>query len=144
MDYNKLREWLSNLEHQQWEYWSKHIAKYLEEIREELLQENYIFAVTKITELIDGWKKNWIPYNKLKEEIKDMDRLWADKILDNVPFKCPVYQCGGLMVAKERPLPKGKEPDDYPDGRAGDEQLMDLICTNCSAVYGFLRFKDGN
>ena len=23
-------------------------------------------------------------------------------------FTCPVYQCGGLMVAKEIPYPKGK------------------------------------
>lgn len=48
------------------------------------------------------------------------------------------------MTSSDPTIQKGKEPDDYPDGRAGDEQLMDLICTNCSAIYSFVRFKDGN
>jgi len=76
-----------------------------------------------------------MPYSKLSEEMKEYDRIWADKILDNVPFKCPIYQCGGIMVAKERAYPEGMNEDDFPDGYTGDFQTPDLVCTNCNSVY---------
>jgi hypothetical protein len=88
-----------------------------------------------------SWEKNWKPYSKLDEDTKDFDREWADKIIDAVPFKCPVHQCGGLMQTRERPYPKGKGEDDFPDGMAGDTQTPDLICSNCGAIYKFQRFK---
>ncbi len=61
----KLREKLSNLEHEQWMSWSKYVAKN-NEIPKELLEK---------------WKKNWKHYSKLNEKTKDSDRIWADKII---------------------------------------------------------------
>jgi hypothetical protein len=33
-------------------------------------------------------------------------REWADKILDNLPFKCPVYQCGGFKNRRKLHKPE--------------------------------------
>src|SRR3989304_6145007 len=90
--FGKLREFLADMEHQQWIYWSKDIAS-----KEKLSDSR-----------LKRWKKLWKPYKKLTFEEKEQDREWADKILDNVQIKCPMHQCGGLMVSKEIPYPKGK------------------------------------
>lgn len=140
MNYNKLREWLSEQEHIQWEYWSKVLANKMDNwVNQDWSRLTFEDNVKK---QIEDWKKNWKPYKELPDYIKDYDREWADKILDNLPFKCPIYQCGGLMVAKERPYPKGMDEDDFPDGMAGDNQTPDLVCTNCKAVYHFDGFKN--
>ena len=145
LNYHKLREWLSEQEHIQWEYWSKALAKELHTIRALINSGENAKASHIILGRIVRWKQNWKPYKNLKEEIKDYDREWADKILDNLPFKCPVYQCGGFMVTKERKLPKDfDEGENYPDGYDGDEKTPDLVCTNCKAVYQFRRFKNAN
>lgn len=137
--YNKLREFLADIEHQQWEKWSKTLAHRME------MWYNQDWAKLtfedSVKEQIMNWKKNWKPYSELDEDTKEFDREWADKILDSIPFKCPVYQCGGLMKAKERPYPKGKGEDDFPDGMVGDTQTPDLVCSNCGAIYQFQRFK---
>jgi len=142
MNYHKLREWLSEQEHNQWEHWGKEIARRLEQ----WCNDNWskLTFEDNVAEQIMKWKLNWKPYKDLPEDIKEYDREWADKILDNVPFKCPVYQCGGLMVTKEIPYPKGMDEDDFPDGMAGDNQTPDLVCTNCKAVYHFSGFKDNH
>jgi len=141
--YHKLREWLSEQEHIQWEHWSKTLAKELWNIRRDLDEAcDCNSAIKNIDWRLEKWKKNWKPYKKLPDHIKDYDREWADKILDNLPFKCPIYQCGGFMVAKERPYPKGMNEDDFPDGMSGDNQTPDLVCTNCKAVYHFDGFKN--
>jgi hypothetical protein len=140
MSFHKLREWLSEQEHIQWEHWSKALAEELILIRDRISDShtNPEHTVDMINNRLERWKKNWKPYKKLKEEIKDYDREWADKILDNLPFKCPVYQCGGLMVCKERKVPKDFDKgENYPDGYDGDEKTPDLVCSNCKAVYQF-------
>ncbi len=143
MNYHKLREWLSEQEHIQWEYWSKTLAKELHTIQALVNKGENNKASHMILDRLFIWKKNWKPYNKLKDDIKDYDREWADKILDSVPIKCPIYECGGLMVTKERKLPKDFEGGkNYPDGYEGDEQTPDLVCTNCKGVYQFKGFKD--
>jgi len=81
--------------------------------------------------------------DKLTKEEKEQDRIWADKILDNLPFKCPLYQCGGIMFAKERQYPKGMNEDDFPDGMVGDFQTPDLVCSNCKSIYECKKFKNG-
>ena len=143
LSYHKLREWLSEKEHIQWKYWSKSLSEELEELLDLINKGQNHLASKKILGRLVRWKKNWKPYQKLPDHIKNYDREWADKILDNLPFKCPVYQCGSFMVAKERPYPKGMNEDDFPDGMAGDNQTPDLVCTNCEAVYQFKRFKNG-
>lgn len=61
----KLTESLSDLEHEQWMYWSKSIAS-----KEKISPE-------KLT----SWKKDWIPYSELSEEVKEHDRKWARKVI---------------------------------------------------------------
>jgi hypothetical protein len=139
--YNTIREFLADIEHRQWMAWSQALAKELELINLDCYREDFVVIKNRIKTRLENWRRCWKPYNKLTTEQKDKDREWADKILDNLPFKCPMYQCGGLMVAKEMPYPKGKNEDDFPDGMAGDSQSPDLVCTNCEAIYRFQRFK---
>lgn len=141
MNYHKLREWLSEQEHIQWVYWSKTLAKELHTIQALINRDENDKASHIILNRLLRWKINWKPYKKLKSDVKDYDREWADKILDELPFKCPIHQCGGWMVTKERGYPKGMTEDDFPDGMPGDTQLPDLVCTNCGAIYHFEKFK---
>lgn len=132
-DYNKLREWLSEQEHIQWETWSKELASRLESWCKE--DWSKLTFEDKVNEQIEKWKIDWIPYKDLPEVVKEFDRVWADKILDNLPFKCPIWQCGGIMITSERHYPEGKNENDFPDGMVGDFQNPDLVCLNCGVVY---------
>ncbi len=58
-----LIEELADIEHQQWIHWSQSVA------------ENIPFP------LRSKWQKSWIPYPELNEELKEMDRVWARKVL---------------------------------------------------------------
>jgi hypothetical protein len=62
---NELRERLAALEHDQWCAWAQSI----------LATE----AVSP--ERRARWKGLFLPYDELSEEMKDHDRLWADKVL---------------------------------------------------------------
>jgi len=142
--YNQLREFLADIEHQQWICWSKSLTKELILIRDRIVNPhtNHEHTYDIINNRLKRWEKLWKPYKKLTFDEKEQDREWADKILDNLPSKCPMYQCGGLMVMKKRPYPKGINEDNFPDGMAGDNQSPDLVCTNCKAVYHFDGFKN--
>lgn len=59
-----LVEELAGLEHEQWIAWSQQIAR-----TEAISQER-----------LDRWKKCWVPYSKLTEEMKEHDRIWARRI----------------------------------------------------------------
>jgi len=120
INYRQLKEFLADMEHQQWIYWSKDIAS-KEKLSDGRLQK---------------WRKLWKPYKKLTFEEKEQDRKWADKVLDNAPIKCPLNQCGGIMQCKERRPPE-KDLDEYD----GDWQTPDLVCSNCGAIYQFQRIK---
>lgn len=61
-----LLEKLSAIEHDQWMAWSKSVAPEVSKERQ------------------DRWKKLWIPYNELSEEMKEEDRKFAKKVLDTV------------------------------------------------------------
>jgi hypothetical protein len=143
--YNQIREFLSELEHLQWESWSKNLAQELKRIDSLIDDKADMGDIDKARQIIKDrlarWEKNWIPYSKLDEETKDYDREWADKILDTLPKPCPIHQCGGIMKAVEVSSPSG-DPDNHPDGWPGDEQRPNLVCTNCSAVYVFKEFDD--
>jgi len=60
---NTILEKLADLEHEQWIEWSKSVAPEVSETRKE------------------RWKKYWIPYSDLTEEVKDQDRKYAKKVL---------------------------------------------------------------
>lgn len=72
---NELIEKLSDLEHQQWEHWSKTVAKELETIRYqcEISDE----AKKIIDARLERWEKNWKTYDELDEKTKEYDRKWA-------------------------------------------------------------------
>ena len=62
----ELLEKLAEIEHEQWVSWSKAIAQQ-EKISERRLKR---------------WRKLWIPYEQLPEEIKEEDRIWARKVIE--------------------------------------------------------------
>lgn len=64
-------EELSNLEHEQWMSWSKHI------------RANNVIPL----DLLRRWEKNWIPYSKLDEKTKEFDRVWARKVVKLIDNK---------------------------------------------------------
>ena len=123
--YKQLIEWLADLEHQQWIAWSKNI------VNSEKISEDRM----------DRWAGLWKPYNKLTTEQKEQDKEWAEKIISEMPFKCPLHQCGGIMQPTIRKKPKDIDADI--EGYDGDEQTPDLICANCKAIYQFTKFKGG-
>ena len=58
-----LVEALAEIEHEQWMHWSQAVApKVLNGIRE-------------------SWRKSWVDYSELTEELKEADRLWARKVV---------------------------------------------------------------
>lgn len=61
----ELLEGLADLEHQQWWTWSQAVA----------CKNNLRI------ETIERWKKLWVPYLNLPEEMKEEDRKWARKVL---------------------------------------------------------------
>ena len=61
----ELIEKLADLEHKQWIKWSKALVQMKQVPIERELR----------------WKKLWIPYSALSEELKEEDRVWARKVL---------------------------------------------------------------
>ena len=58
-----LLERLAELEHEQWVAWSRAVAG---EVSAERRRR---------------WQECWVPYAELPEEVKDLDREWARKVL---------------------------------------------------------------
>lgn len=137
--YTQVLEILADLEHQQWEHWSRTLASELLTIRNALRSGEHKKAERIIKDRLKRWKKNWKPYRRLPEDEKESDRKWAEKVLDHVPVKCPVWQCGGWMMTVERNPPKGTNQND--PHYDGDFQTPDLVCVNCKARYMFDGFK---
>lgn len=59
-------ERVARLEHQQWMTWSKAVAH----------------EVSPETRL--RWQQYWVSYDELPEDIKELDRTWARKVLAEV------------------------------------------------------------
>lgn len=60
-------EYLSEMEHQQWESWVTGLIKE--------------FGDKLPIDLIKRWEKNIKPYSELDEDVKEKDRKWAKKII---------------------------------------------------------------
>ena len=60
-----LRERLAELEHEQWVEWSRSLAE-----RESLAPER-----------LTRWRRYWVPYAELDDEVKEQDRRYADRII---------------------------------------------------------------
>jgi len=65
------REKLAELEHKQWLSWTNYLVT------------NYILP----PEIVKKWGKTWKPYKELSEGQKDKDRIWADKVLNELNQK---------------------------------------------------------
>jgi len=63
-----LIERIASLEHEQWQAWSKEIAK-TENIKCKRLKR---------------WISLWIPYSELDEKTKEQDRVWAREVIEAV------------------------------------------------------------
>jgi len=70
-----ITEQLAKLEHEQWIGWSKALA----------MTEN-IHPMR-----IERWEKLWIPYEKLTEEQKEQDRVYARKVLEIIEKKYMMF-----------------------------------------------------
>ena len=57
-----LIEALAEIEHEQWRHWSQAVAPKVG------------------TGISDGWRKSWVNYAELTEELKEADRVWARKV----------------------------------------------------------------
>lgn len=66
MNQKELIEKLAELEHEQWMAWSMDIAS------KELLTN----------ERLERWKRLWVPFQELTEEMKEQDRKWAKKVME--------------------------------------------------------------
>ena len=85
MKQKELLEILSDLEHQQWEDWSKAIAKLLHAsyVALDTKKESQIEDVkSKIADKLRNWNSYWVPYEDLTDEIKEYDRVYARKIIN--------------------------------------------------------------
>lgn len=60
----ELLERLAEVEHEQWMAWSQSVAA---EVSAERRQR---------------WQACWIPYEDLPEDVKELDRQWARKVLE--------------------------------------------------------------
>ncbi len=78
---NELREKLAELEHKQWLEWVDKIKETLVAVRESILQDETEEAIDIIQRRIFLWLQYERPYNQLSEEEKDLDKIWADKII---------------------------------------------------------------
>lgn len=61
-----LLESLSEIEHNQWVEWSKAIQSEVSDERKE------------------RWKKYWVPYEDLPDDVKEQDREYARKVLKTI------------------------------------------------------------
>ena len=59
----ELLERLAELEHEQWVAWSRAVAAEVS------------------TERRRRWQECWVPYAELPEEVKELDRAWARRVL---------------------------------------------------------------
>jgi hypothetical protein len=69
-----LLEKLAELEHKQWEQWSRAVA-------DEVSVQRRV-----------RWQQYWVPYVELPESSKELDREWARRVLDTIAA------CGLVVV----------------------------------------------
>lgn len=62
---DELREKLASIDHDQWMYWAKNMM-----LSGEISEERKA-----------RWLKFMVPYSELDEDVKEDDRVWADKVI---------------------------------------------------------------
>ena len=83
-------EIIAELEHEQWMHWSKSLATRLVSCveiledpcgEEETAEEKCFKVKNMLQQVIDNWQKDWKPYKELDHGTKELDRIWARKVL---------------------------------------------------------------
>ena len=69
MHKKQLLEQLAELEHQQWMDWAQALMR-----KEKLSKET-----------VEKWNSYFVPYHQLSEEIKELDRVYARKVISVIP-----------------------------------------------------------
>ena len=112
----KIREALAEIEHQQWEDWSR----------------NLVTTEKLSPERVMRWNKLWRPYNTLTEEEKDQDRKYADKVLSTLDktIKSKLEAVEGEIELKRRKHYNEQQPflkhrNDYND--AYNKIIIDVL-----------------
>lgn len=80
---DELLEKLASLEHRQWIKWSESIMQFLHAPNEKTGKDPSPALIAKrLDEKLQNWILHyWRSYSKLTEKAKDMDRIWAKKVL---------------------------------------------------------------
>ena len=87
---DELLERLSELEHVQWQNWSKSVSGDLKRLIElcdkfsDNLNEEEKEFINSQKERLIRWEGMWIPYDELSEDLKELDRNYARKIMDEL------------------------------------------------------------
>lgn len=80
--------------HEEWMTWSKDVSKDLnlavemlkndiELLKEKGIENKEAFElVQKLESRLERWQALWIPYDELSEEMKDADRVYAEKMFN--------------------------------------------------------------
>jgi hypothetical protein len=77
----ELEEKLADLMHEAWMRWSKSMIDHL--LEDGAITSAYVIR-DRAHEKHQRWLPMWVPYNELSEELKDLDRKQARKILEVV------------------------------------------------------------
>ena len=105
MNDDKNLEVVSDCVHEQWMEWSKSISKELFDVIC-ILQTNLNGeendsemreAANNILKRLNRWNQLWVPYDELSEEMKDKDRKYARKILENLNRFYKILDEGDLL-----------------------------------------------
>ncbi len=83
----KIREGIAERIHLERCGWSLNISE-----KEELSEDR-----------IERWKKYWVEYSELPEEVKEQDRIWADGLLSYLHSQ-------GVVIKVDRELPTPADP----------------------------------
>lgn len=75
-------ERLSRLEHIQWETWSMAIAKEIEKAISLIEKDEIDNGLHILEDRLHRWEKNWKEYKRLPNKVKEQDRVWARKVLE--------------------------------------------------------------
>lgn len=87
---DELLERLSELEHIQWQKWSESVAKDLKQLIElcdkfkDNMNDEEKEYINSQKERLIRWEGMWIPYDELSEDLKELDRNYARKVLDEL------------------------------------------------------------
>lgn len=91
---DQLLEEMSEICHEEWVRWSKNISIEINEAIDVLKKDIQFFdennienkeaadLVLKLESRLERWERLWVPYEDLSEEMKDLDRKYAEKMLN--------------------------------------------------------------